>query len=102
MKIVEDDKKINHVVIVLENPPPLEVQNFMKEPPTTNKYKAIKLSLTRAYEIIVDEPPTKRKVLFCSLPEEVPADIDEGGELAEKEMRLTTEIRKQTVQWAPN
>ena len=58
----------------------------------------------RAYEIIVDEEisPTKRIVLFCSLPEEVPADIDEGGELAEKEMRLTTEIRKQTVQWAPN
>ena len=85
--------------MVLENPPPLEVQNFMKEPPTTNKYKAIKLSLTRAYEIIVDEetPPTKRNVLFCSLPEEVPADMDEGEELAEKEMRLTTAIRKQTV-----
>ena len=35
--------------------------------------------------------------MFCSLPEEVPADMDEGEELAEKEMRLTTAIRKQTV-----
>ena len=35
--------------------------------------------------------------MLCSLPEEVPADMDEGEEPAEKEMRLTTAIWKQTV-----